>query len=53
MTSGFFNMNAIADKPLIPADFLIDQKGIIQRAYYGSDFGDHLPIEDILTWRLK
>ena len=53
MTSGFFNMNAIADKPLIPADFLIDEKGIIQRAYYGSDFGDHLPIEDILTWRLK
>ncbi|MGE0588661.1 MAG: peroxiredoxin-like family protein [Cyclobacteriaceae bacterium] len=29
MTSGFFSMNAIADKPLIPADFMIDDNGVI------------------------
>jgi thioredoxin-dependent peroxiredoxin len=52
MTSGFFNMNAIADKPLIPADFLINESGIIKRAYYGKDFGDHVPIEDILSWKV-
>ncbi|MBX2900519.1 MAG: AhpC/TSA family protein [Cyclobacteriaceae bacterium] len=53
MTSKFFNMNAIADKPLIPADFLIDEKSVIQRAYYGNDFGDHVPIEDVLGWRVQ
>lgn len=34
-------------KNLIPADFLIDKNQIIQRAYYGKDIGDHLPIEEI------
>ncbi len=32
----------------IPADFLIDIKGIITTAYYGSDIGDHLPLEQII-----
>jgi len=50
MTGGFFNMNAVADKPLIPADFLIDETQTIKTAYYGSDFGDHLPIDEILAW---
>ncbi len=47
--SGYFNMNAILDEPLMPADFLIDENFIIQRAYYGRDFGDNMPIDDILT----
>lgn len=49
MASGFFNMKAISDKPLIPADFLIDEHQNISKAYYGKDFGDHLPIEEILN----
>lgn len=34
----------------IGADFLIDENGVIQVAYYGRFAGDHLPIEDILKW---
>ena len=32
----------------IPADFLIDESGIITTAYYGTDIGDHLPLEQII-----
>jgi peroxiredoxin len=32
----------------IPADFLIDESGIITTAYYGTDIGDHLPFEQII-----
>ncbi len=52
MTSGFFNLKSVTDRPLIPADFLIDENQSIYRAYYGDDFGDHIPIEEILEWRM-
>lgn len=32
----------------IPADFLIDENGVITKAYYGTNIGDHLPLETIL-----
>ena len=32
----------------MPADFLIDANGIIQRAYYGRDEGDHLDFEEVV-----
>lgn len=32
----------------IPADFLIDENGIITTAYYGKDIGDHLPLDQII-----
>ena len=32
---------------LMPADFLIDQNGRIVKAYYGSDAGDRIPLEQI------
>jgi thioredoxin-dependent peroxiredoxin len=51
MRSGFFNMNSVSEKPLIPAEFLIDPNQLIYRSYYGKDFGDHLPMEDILNWK--
>ncbi|HEY7884213.1 MAG TPA: redoxin domain-containing protein, partial [Cellvibrionaceae bacterium] len=40
------------DGPLhtIPADFLIDERGVIHTAYYGCDIGDHLPLEDIYSF---
>jgi peroxiredoxin len=50
MFSGFFNMKASKDKPIIPADFLIDENQNIIKTYYGKDFGDHLPIQEILNW---
>lgn len=31
----------------MPADFLVDATGVIRRAYYGRDEGDHLPFEDV------
>jgi len=37
----------------IGADFLIDENGIIQTAYYGKFVGDHLPVEEIMKWGLK
>jgi len=37
----------------MPADFLVDERGIIQTAYYGKDEGDHLPLELIKNFSLK
>jgi peroxiredoxin Q/BCP len=34
----------------IGADFLIDEKGIIQVAYYGKFAGDHLSVDEIVKW---
>ena len=31
----------------LPADFLVDERGVIRRAYYGRDIGDHLPFEQV------
>lgn len=50
MFSGFFNLRSIKDPPLIPADFLIDKDQTISKVYYGKDFGDHLPLQEILQW---
>ncbi|NMH89042.1 peroxiredoxin-like family protein [Flavivirga algicola] len=51
MFSGFFNMKSIKDKPIVPADFLIDENFMILQTYYGKDFGDHIPIEKVLDWK--
>lgn len=34
----------------LPAEFLIGPDLIIERAYYGQDIGDHLPLEEIDAW---
>ncbi|HVA54576.1 MAG TPA: redoxin domain-containing protein [Gammaproteobacteria bacterium] len=39
-----------ADQLLVPADFLIDERGLIQEVYYGRDIGDHIPITRIRTF---
>jgi peroxiredoxin len=31
----------------MPANFLVDENGVIQNAYYGKDEGDHLPFERV------
>ena len=41
---GFAGLNT---NNLMPADFLIDEKGRIVETYYGSDAGDRIPIERI------
>jgi thioredoxin-dependent peroxiredoxin len=31
----------------MPADFLVDEQGVIQRAHYAQDPGDHIHFEDV------
>ncbi len=50
MTGGFFNLSALFDKSILTGDFLIDENGIVKRAYYGKDFGDHMAFEEIEAW---
>jgi thioredoxin-dependent peroxiredoxin len=51
LSNGFFNIRTMHKKPILPADFLIDENQYMYRVYYGKDFGDHLPIEDVLEWK--
>jgi len=37
----------------MPADFLIGKDGLIKRAYYASDEGDHLSFEEIKAFSLE
>jgi thioredoxin-dependent peroxiredoxin len=37
-------------KTLVPADFLIGPDLVVEKAYYGKDIGDHLPIPEIEAW---
>ncbi len=34
----------------MPADFLVDEGGVIRTAYYGRDEGDHLPLAEVLAF---
>ncbi len=40
-------MRGMATGNLMPADFLIDENGIVVETYYGRDAGDHIPMERI------
>lgn len=44
------NLPINIDSPMtrMPADFLIDENGLIEIAYYGNDEGDHLDIDSLL-----
>lgn len=37
----------VAHPTLMPADFLIDERGYVRHAFYGRDLGDHLPLEAV------
>ncbi|NOQ36235.1 MAG: redoxin domain-containing protein, partial [Methylococcaceae bacterium] len=39
---GYFPSKRQGSMTTMPVDFLIDEQGIIQTAYYGKDEGDHL-----------
>lgn len=47
---GLQNFDASKDDNLVPADFLIDEDLNIAKAYYGSDYGDHIPMSEIYNW---
>jgi peroxiredoxin len=36
----------------MPADFLVDENGVIKTAYYGKDEGDHLPFEQVKAFSI-
>jgi peroxiredoxin len=44
---GFLPGKMEGDVNRIPADFLIDENGVIQTAYYGKDISDHLDESEI------
>lgn len=49
---GFLPGKVEGDMNRVPADFLIDEQGIVRVAFYGKDIGDHLDIrvvEDFLA----
>jgi len=50
LTQGFTLSKNDGDKYLIPADFLIDEEGIIHTAYYGKDISDHISLDAIETF---
>lgn len=50
MKKGFLSISSDGDRKLIPADFLVGPDLTIERAYYGADIGDHLPLEEIEAW---
>lgn len=45
-----FPDKVLKDDNTVPADFLIDEQGIIQYAYYGKDFSEHLDFRIIDKW---
>lgn len=49
-SNGFFSMKSMKDVNTLPGDFLINENGAIELAYYGKDFGDHLDLKKINNW---
>lgn len=43
------NLKRDGNMSRIPADFLIDENGVVTKAYYGTTIADHLPLETILN----
>ena len=47
MKTKFFNMKALMDRPMVPADFLLNENHEIIKVHYGKDFGDHISFDEI------
>lgn len=50
MLAGYIPLKIRGSLTTMPADFLIDERGVIRLAYYGSDEGDHLPFGEIIAF---
>ena len=50
LSRGLLKFKFEGDIFIIPADFLIESDGTIATAYYGTDIGDHLAIDEIDRW---
>lgn len=53
INGGFFSLRTIPQDPVLPAEILINEDQTVQRAYYGNDYDDHLPVDEILQWGYK
>jgi hypothetical protein len=47
MAKGYVPSSPKGSLTTMPADFLIDEHGIIRAAHYGEDEGDHLPFDEV------
>jgi peroxiredoxin len=47
MIKGYFPSSLQGKISTLPADFLVDENGIIQTAYYAKDSADHLSFEQV------
>jgi len=46
-------MRGMATGNLMPADFLIDENGMVVETYYGEDAGDHIPMVRIELFAVR
>ena len=53
MGMGYLPTRIKGDMTIMPADFLVDEHGIICHAYYGKDEGDHLPFDQVRAFALN
>ncbi len=44
---GYIPLSVQGSMTTMPADFLLDEEGIIRTAWYGRDEGDHLPLSEV------
>ena len=47
---GYLSVDPEGPMNRIPADFLINEKGIVEKTYYGADVNDHIPFAEISCW---
>jgi len=52
MAKGYLPTTIKGRVTTMPADFLVDEEGIIQFAHYGRDEGDHLPFDVVRAFAL-
>lgn len=50
---GYLPLRIQGNMTTLPADFLVDESGIIQVAHYGRDEGDHLSFDQVKAFSLK
>lgn len=48
--AGFVPGRMEGTKTRHPADFFVDEEGILVRAFYGADIADHVPFEAVDRW---
>ena len=46
-------LRSISTGNLMPADFLIDERGVVVETYYGEDASDHIPMERIELFAVR